>query len=261
MYVDSHCHLDKLKTTAEHGIEHVLAHARAAKVEHMLCIGVALDDFAQMQRIVGKHPDVSYSCGVHPLYVAKHGFAEAELASLCAQPDVVAVGETGLDYYYDKEHIAAQQESFARHIEIANNVQKPLIIHTRDAREDTIAMLREGRAERCKGVMHCFTESLEMAEQALDLGFYISISGIVTFASADELREVVRNVPLERLLIETDSPWLAPVPHRGKENQPAYVEHVAACVAKLKNVTVEEVAAVTRNNFYQLFPRVNHQVT
>lgn len=257
MFVDSHCHLDKLKTTEQHGIGQVLQDARNAKVEHMLCIGVALDDFAQMQNIVGSHADVSYSCGVHPLYVAKHGFAEAELAQLCARADVVAVGETGLDYYYDKEHIPEQQESFARHIEIANQVQKPLIIHTRDARNDTIAMLREGRAERCRGVMHCFTESMEMAEQALNLGFYISISGIVTFASAEELRDVVRNVPLERLLIETDSPWLAPVPHRGKENQPAYVSHVAECVATLKNVSIEEVAAVTRENFYQLFQGAN----
>lgn len=257
MFVDSHCHLDKLKATEQHGIAQVLQDARNAKVEHMLCIGVALDDFAQMQEIVGTHTDVSYSCGVHPLYVAKHGFAEAELAQLCARDDVVAVGETGLDYYYDKDHIPAQQESFARHIEIANQVHKPLIIHTRDARQDTIAMLREGRAERCRGVMHCFTESMEMAEQALDLGFYISISGIVTFASAEELRDVVRNVPLERLLIETDAPWLAPVPHRGKENQPAYVSHVAECVAKLKDVSVEEVAAVTRENFYQLFVGAN----
>ncbi|RUO38388.1 metal-dependent hydrolase [Aliidiomarina shirensis] len=253
MFVDSHCHLDKLKSTEEHGIAKVLADARAAQIEHMLCIGVALDDFAQMQKIVGKHGDVSFSCGVHPLYVAKHGFSESELASLCARSDVVAVGETGLDYFYDKEHIATQRESFARHIEIANEVNKPLIIHTRDARADTIDMLREGHAEKCRGVMHCFTESLDMAEKALDLGFYISISGIVTFASAEELRDVVKHVPLERLLIETDSPWLAPVPHRGKENQPAFVTHVAECVAKLKGVSIEEVAEVTRDNFYSLF--------
>ncbi|EGN75854.1 hydrolase, TatD family [Idiomarina sp. A28L] len=253
MFVDSHCHLDKLKSTTELGIDQVLANARAAQIEHMLCIGVALDDFAQMQSIVGKHDDVSFSCGVHPLYVAKHGFSESELATLCARNDVVAVGETGLDYFYDKEHITTQQESFARHIEIANEVNKPLIIHTRDAREDTIAMLREGRADKCRGVMHCFTESLEMAKKALDLGFYISISGIVTFASAQELRDVVKYVPLDRMLIETDSPWLAPVPHRGQENQPAYVAHVAECVAKLKEVSVQEVAEVTRNNFYSLF--------
>ncbi|RUO22348.1 metal-dependent hydrolase [Aliidiomarina iranensis] len=253
MFVDSHCHLDKLKTTETEGIDKVLAAARAASIEHMLCIGVALDDFAKMQEIVGQHNDVSFSCGVHPLYVAKHGFNERDLANLCAREDVVAVGETGLDYYYDKEHITTQQESFARHIEIANQVKKPLIIHTRDAREDTIDMLREGRAEKCRGVMHCFTESMDMAEKALELGFYISISGIVTFASAEELRQVVRQVPLERLLIETDSPWLAPVPHRGKENQPAFVTHVAECVADLKGVAVEEVAEVTRNNFYNLF--------
>ncbi|RUO21706.1 TatD family hydrolase [Aliidiomarina haloalkalitolerans] len=253
MFVDSHCHLDKLKVTEELGIEQVLADAKAARVEHMLCIGVALDDFEQMQGIVGQHRHVSFSCGVHPLYVAKHGYVGAQLAAVCAREDVVAVGETGLDYYYDKDHIQAQQDSFAHHIEVANAVQKPLIIHTRDAREDTIAMLREGQAQHCRGVMHCFTESLEMAEQALDLGFYISISGIVTFRNAKELRHVVENVPIERLLIETDAPWLAPIPHRGKENHPAYVQHVAECVAQLKGLDVAEVAEITRNNFYELF--------
>ena len=253
MFVDSHCHLDKLKVTAELGVEQVIKDAQAAGVEHLLCIGVALDDFEQMQGIVGHHQRVSYSCGIHPLYVAKHGFDAKLLATMCARKDVVAVGETGLDYYYDKDHIAEQQASFAEHIEIANQVDKPLIIHTRDARKDTIAMLREGRADQCRGVMHCFTESLEMAEQALDLGFYISISGIVTFRSATELREVVERVPIERLLIETDAPWLAPVPHRGEENHPQYVKHVAECVARLKGLDVEEVAAKTRENFYDLF--------
>ncbi|TRW49793.1 TatD family deoxyribonuclease [Aliidiomarina halalkaliphila] len=253
MFVDSHCHLDKLKLTKSHGIDHVLNEARAAQVEHMLCIGVTLDDFHEMQSIVGSHSEVSFSCGVHPLYVAKHGFNEQGLRDLCKREDVVAVGETGLDYYYDKEHHRIQQDSFACHVDIATTLKKPLIIHTRDARSDTIDILRNGHAERCGGVMHCFTESLEMAEQAMDLGFYISISGIATFANAKELREVVRHIPLERLLIETDSPWLAPVPYRGKENQPGYVQHVAQCVAELKDVGVDEVAATTRHNFYHLF--------
>ncbi|WP_194755598.1 TatD family hydrolase [Aliidiomarina indica] len=253
MFVDSHCHLDKLKLTASKGISHVLSEAQKAQVEHMLCIGVTLDDFHEMQTIVGEQPQVSFSSGVHPLYVAKHGFDADALRQLCQRNDVVAVGETGLDYFYDKDHHQIQQESFACHVDIATTLHKPLIIHTRDAQADTIAILKNGHAEKCGGVMHCFTESFAMAEQAMALGFYISISGIVTFANAEELREVVRRVPLERLLIETDSPWLAPVPHRGKENQPGFVQHVAECVAQLKNVSVEEVAAVTRENFYSLF--------
>lgn len=253
MFVDSHCHLDKLQQTKELGIEAVLATAQQAKVEHMLCIGVTPDDFTEMQAIVGKHKHVSFSCGVHPLYVAKNGFDERVLQSLCARDDVVAVGETGLDYYYDTEHHAVQQRSFAAHVAIATELNKPLIIHTRDAQRDTIQILKDGHADRCGGVMHCFTESLAMAEQAMELGFFISISGIVTFANADALRTVVERVPLERLLIETDSPWLAPVPHRGKENEPAYVRHVAECIATIKRTSVEEVAAITRENFYSLF--------
>lgn len=255
MFVDSHCHLDRMKQVQQGGLNTVLANAEAQGVEHMLCVGVTLDEFYPMAELVEDLPNVSMSCGLHPLYVAQNRVDYDELARICGREDIVAVGETGLDYHYDKEHHRKQQESFARHIELANNLAKPLIIHTREAREDTIAMLKEGRAQQCRGVMHCFTENQWMAERALDLDFYISISGIVTFASAGELREVVRNVPLERLLIETDSPWLAPVPHRGKENQPAYVSEVARCVAELKGVSVEEVAATTRSNFYTLFDR------
>lgn len=253
MFVDSHCHLDKIKRVQQGGLTEVLADAESAQVEHMLCVGVTLDDFYPMAELVKDLPNVSMSCGLHPLYVAQNRTDYDELARICSRDDIVAVGETGLDYYYDKEHHGRQQESFARHIELANDVAKPLIIHTRDAREDTIAMLKEGHAEQCRGVLHCFTENQWMADRALELGFYISISGIVTFASANELRDVVRNVPLEHLLIETDAPWLAPVPHRGKENEPAYVTEVARCVAELKGISVEEVAATTRKNFYTLF--------
>lgn len=252
-FVDSHCHLDKIKATQEEGIEPVLARAERAGVEHILCIGVTLDDYPKMRAIVGERDNVSYSCGVHPLYMKDQTYDAQQLRKLIDETGVVAVGETGLDYYYDKEQHKAQQESFASHIEIACEVNKPLIIHTRDAHQDTIGMLREGGAERCGGVLHCFTESLQMAEEALELGFYVSISGIVTFRNADALRDVVRNLPLERLLIETDAPWLAPVPHRGKENEPAYVVEVARCVAALKGVSVERVAEQTRENFYSLF--------
>ncbi len=252
-FVDSHCHLDRIKAVGTEGIEAVLGRATSAGVEHMLCVNVTLSEYPKMRELVGNRDNVSFSCGMHPLYMKQETYSAKTLRELVNDDKVVAVGETGLDYYYDKEFHLAQQESFASHIEIACEVNKPLIIHTRDARVDTIAMLREGGAERCRGVLHCFTETLEMAEQALDLGFYISISGIVTFASADELRQVVERLPLDRILIETDSPWLAPVPHRGKENEPAYVPEVARCIAALKKCSVAEVAAQTRKNFYDLF--------
>lgn len=258
MFVDSHCHLDKIDLANFNGdFTAVIDAARAAQVEHMLCIGVTLDDFPGMRERVAGFSDISISCGVHPLYVAKHPLNKAQLKEWAALPEVVAIGETGLDYYYDPESRPVQQESFAYHIDLANELDKPLIIHTRDAREDTIAMLREGNAERCGGVLHCFTESLEMAQQAIEhLDFYISISGIASFRNASELRDVVKALPLERLLIETDSPWLAPVPHRGKENQPAFVTEVAKCVADVKGVRLAEVAEVTTHNFYSLFKRV-----
>lgn len=258
MFVDSHCHLDKINLDAFDGqLSGVIEAARQAQVQHMLCIGVTLDDFPAMREQVADYTDVSISCGVHPLYVAKHPLNKGQLATWAALPEVVAIGETGLDYYYDAESKPVQQESFAYHIELANSLNKPLIIHTRDARDDTIAMLREGQAERCGGVLHCFTESLEMAQQAIThLDFYISVSGIASFRNASELRDVIKALPLERLLIETDSPWLAPVPHRGKENQPAYVSEVAKCVADVKGLTLTEVAQVTTQNFYNLFKRV-----
>lgn len=261
MFIDSHCHLDKLKLDEFDGsIEHVLAEAKAAGVQQMLCIGVTLEDYPSMRELVAPFPEVAISCGVHPLYIAKHALIKDQLAEFVGDEQVVAVGETGLDYFYDAESKEVQKESFAYHIELANEVDKPLIIHTRDAREDTLGLLREGRAERCGGVLHCFTESYEMARQAIDeLDFYISISGIASFRNANELRDVVRKLPLDKLLIETDSPWLAPVPHRGKQNQPAYVADVAKCVADIKGITLAEVAEVTTRNFFDLFKRVAPQ--
>lgn len=258
MFVDSHCHLDRIDLTPFDGkLENVIAAARAAGVQHMLCVGVTLESFPHMRDLVAEFPEVSLSCGMHPLYVAKNPYDPDTLKQCAVAAEVVAIGETGLDYYYDPESRPVQQESFAYHIELGNELNKPLIIHTRDARDDTLAMLREGHAERCGGVLHCFTESYEMAKRAIDeLDFYISISGIVSFRNASELRDVVRALPLDKLLIETDSPWLAPVPHRGKENQPAFVADVARCVAEVKGISVEEVARVTTENFYRLFRRV-----
>ena len=251
MFVDSHCHLDRLKQNAEQ-LSETLTFARRRGVEHFLCVAVSVREYEAMREAVAAHSDVSVSCGVHPLH-QEDACSYDELLSKASAPEVVAIGETGLDYHYSPDTKPVQVTSFIDHIKVANALQKPLIIHTRDAKEDTISLLKEHMAPGTNGVLHCFTETLEMAQEAIALGFYISISGIVTFHSADELREVVKAIPLERLLIETDSPWLAPVPHRGKQNQPGYVVEVAEYIAELKGVSVEELAKQTTENFYQLF--------
>ncbi len=251
MFVDSHCHLDRLEQSPEE-LSNTLAFARQRGVQHFLCVAVSVADYDAMAEAVADFDDVSVSCGVHPLHQEDACDYETLLRK-ASRPEVVAVGETGLDYFYSADTQQVQRQSFVDHIRVANELAKPLIIHTRDARDDTLNLLREHKAEHTAGVLHCFTESLEMAEAAMEMGFYISISGIVTFRSAEELREVVKAVPLERLLIETDSPWLAPVPHRGKQNQPGYVVEVAEFIAQLKGITVEELAAATTENFYRLF--------
>ncbi|MCV2884269.1 TatD family hydrolase [Aestuariibacter sp. AA17] len=251
MLVDSHCHLDRLDQTPEQ-LRETLHFARQRGVEHFLCVSVSLKDFPAMAKAVSDIPDVSISCGVHPLHQEDAASYEA-LLEMASAENVVAIGETGLDYFYSNDTKEVQIQSFIDHIKVANQLEKPLIIHTRDAREDTIALLNKYLDNNTKGVLHCFTESWEMAEQAIELGFYISISGIVTFKTATELQDVVRKIPLERLLIETDSPWLAPVPYRGKQNQPGYVREVAEFIAELKGVSVEELASITTKNFYTLF--------
>ncbi len=256
MFVDSHCHLDRLELDKLGlSLEQVVANARAQQIEHMLCVCVSLNEFAAMAQQVAAFNNVSVSCGEHPLHQQAEIDAE-RLLQLCASPEVVAVGETGLDYFYSPDSKLSQQAAFVSHIEVANQLAKPLIIHTRDARADTLALMRSHQADRCGGVLHCFTESWDMAKAALDLGFYISISGIMTFRNADELRSVVKKLPLDRLLIETDAPYLAPVPYRGKTNQPAYVTAVAQAVADVKAVSLTELAQQTSSNFYQLFPLV-----
>lgn len=252
MFVDSHCHLDRLKQGPD-ALSETLNFARMRGVEHFLCVCVSVNDYDTMLDTVRSFEDVSVSCGVHPLH-QDEACSYDELLEKAQQAEVVAIGETGLDYFYSPESKAVQLTSFVDHIKVANETRKPLIIHTRDAREDTINLLKEHKAEHTIGVLHCFTESLEMAEAAIEMGFYISISGIVTFNSADELREVVKAIPLDRLLIETDSPWLAPVPHRGKQNQPGYVVEVAEFIAELKGIDVKELAKITTENFYNLFP-------
>lgn len=255
MFVDSHCHLDKLNYQDLHtDVADVLAKAQQAQVQEFLSVSVTMEAFPAMLQMIEAHPNVYASCGVHPLYVDK-SFPLEQLQASARHPKVVAIGETGLDYHYQPEGALQQQAAFREHVDLAVELNKPLIIHTRQAREDTLRILRDGGAERCGGVIHCFTEDLAFAEAAMELGFYISISGIVTFNQAKELKEVVKQLPLERLLIETDSPYLAPVPHRGKENQPAYVAEVAAYIAQLKGISIETLAEQTTQNFHTLFLR------
>ncbi len=253
MFVDSHCHLDKLDFDELHNnVQDVVDKARQAKVTELLSVGVTLPAFPAMMEMITPFDNVYASCGVHPLDV-ESPFSMVTLREYAQHTKVVAIGETGLDYHYKPDTAALQRERFEQQVSLAIELNKPLIIHTRDAREDTLAVLKNGHAEKCGGVIHCFTESLDFAEQAMDLGFYISISGIVTFRQATELKEVVKQLPVERMLIETDSPYLAPVPHRGKQNQPAYVVEVANYIAQLKGISLTEVATKTTQNFRDLF--------
>ncbi|WP_312196655.1 metal-dependent hydrolase [Mixta calida] len=251
--VDSHCHLDGLNYETLHkDVDDVLAKAAARDVKFMLAVATTLPGFKAMTTLLGDRPNIAWSCGVHPLNQEEE-WDFAELRQLAADPRVIAMGETGLDYYYQQETKARQQASFREHIRVGRELNKPVIVHTRDARKDTLAILREEQVEGCGGVLHCFTEDRETAEKLLDMGFYISFSGIVTFRNAEALRDAARYVPLDRMLVETDSPYLAPVPHRGKENQPAFTRDVAEYMAVLKGVDVETLAQVTTQNFSRLF--------
>lgn len=253
MFVDSHCHLDKLDYQNLHSnIAEVISKAKSANVQQFLSVGVTLDAFPNMMEMIQPYPEVVTSCGVHPLDV-ESDFSLSLFKQYAQNSRVVAIGETGLDYHYKPETAKLQQERFRQQVAVAVEVNKPLIIHTRNAQEDTLQILQQGGAEKCGGVIHCFTEDLAFAQAAIELGFYISISGIVTFRQATELKQVVKQLPLDRLLIETDSPYLAPVPHRGKENQPAYVVEVAAYIAQLKGISLNEVAKATTDNFNTLF--------
>ncbi|MCP1437341.1 TatD DNase family protein [Erwinia persicina] len=251
--VDSHCHLDGLNYESLHrDVDDVLAKAAARDVKFMLAVATTLPGYKAMTDLIGDRPNVAYSCGVHPLN-QDEPYDFAELRQLAADERVIAMGETGLDYYYQKETMAQQHASFREHIRIGRDLNKPVIVHTRDAREDTLAILKEEKVEGCGGVLHCFTEDRETAEKLLDMGFYISFSGIATFRNAETIREAARYVPLDRMLVETDSPYLAPVPYRGKENQPAYTRDVADYMAVVKGVSIETLAEATTANFSRLF--------
>jgi TatD DNase family protein len=250
MLVDSHCHLDFPDFAEER--EAVIARARAAGVGTMLTIGTRLDQFAGVRAIAEAHDDIWCSVGAHPHEAVDHAATTAaELAALAAHPRVVGIGETGLDFHYDHSPRAVQEAVFRTHIRAARQAGLPLIVHARAADADVARVLREEGAEA--GVLHCFSSGRGLAEAALALGFYISISGIVTFKNAEELRAIVRDVPLERLLVETDAPYLAPVPYRGRRNEPAYVRATAAAAAALKGIAPAELAAATTANFFRLF--------
>ncbi len=253
MLIDSHCHLDRLDLSLYDGkLSNVLDYAKANNVQEMLCVSIDLATFPAMLDTIKPFNFIHASCGQHPLH-QNHQLDGDLLRQLAADDRVVAIGETGLDNFYAPETHDIQRDSFIEHVAVATELNKPLIIHTRDARDETIKILQDGQAHKVGGVLHCFTETLAMAEQAIDMGFYISISGIVTFNNAAKLREVVKALPLERLLVETDSPYLAPAPHRGKENQPAFVHDVAKYIAELKQVSLAHLSEVTTNNFRQLF--------
>lgn len=252
MFIDSHCHIDF--PDFSEGAAPLLANMAQAGVGHALCVSVSLKNYPRLLSLVEPHANLWASVGVHPDHDDCLEPSVDDLVERARNPKVLAIGETGLDYYrLDRGAVDWQRQRFRTHIRAAIAAAKPLIIHTRSAAEDTLGIMREEAAGRAGGVMHCFTESWSMAEEAMAMGFYISFSGIVTFKNARELKEVARQVPLDRMLIETDAPYLAPVPHRGRRNEPAYVRHVAEEIAALKEVSLEEVAATTTANFIALF--------
>jgi TatD DNase family protein len=250
-FVDSHCHINFRELAAN--MDDVLAQMRDNEVISALCVSVNLADFPQVLALAEQHPHIYASVGVHPDYEGVEEPDVARLVRLAQHPKVVAIGETGLDYFRLKGDLEWQRARFRTHIRAARESGKPLIIHTREAAADTLRIMAEEKAGEASGVMHCFTESWELAEAALAMGFYISFSGIVTFKNAKQLKEVAQRVPLERILIETDAPFLAPVPHRGKLNQPAYVKHVAEEIAMLRGISLDEVGRSTTGNFARLF--------
>lgn len=254
MFVDSHCHLHLLDLEKNNdSMDAVVHRALDAKIEHMLCVCTELDEVPQLRAIVDSYPNITFSVGVHPNYTPKQPVLFEQLLTLSEHEKCIALGETGLDYFRQDDDTQWQRERFGLHIEAAKQAQKPIIIHTRQAQEDTLMIMKDHQARDVGGVMHCFTETWDMAKKAMDLGFYISFSGIVTFKNATQLQEVAKKVPLDRMLIETDCPYLAPAPHRGKQNEPSFVKYVAEFIATLRQEPVEIIAQQTTDNFYRLF--------
>jgi len=251
MLVDSHCHIPLLGKEME--ISEVISSAKALGVEHMLCVSVDLETYPEILRLAEKYERIYASVGVHPNSSMQEEVSRETLVELASNDHVIAIGETGLDYFRSEGDLEWQRERFRTHIRAAKSVNKPLIIHNRNVGEDITKILKEEGAEEVGGVMHCFVENWETAQEAMEMNFYISFSGIVTFKNAKEVQEVAKQVPLERMLVETDSPYLTPVPYRGKPNQPGYTRYVAEFIAKLKGISFEQVAEQTSANFFSLF--------
>ncbi len=251
MFVDSHCHIN-FSDFADDG-DAIVARMHAANVSHAMCISVTLPEWPSVVAMSDRYANIYATAGVHPDYEHIEEPTIPDLLTRAQHPKVQAIGETGLDYYRLQGDLEWQRQRFRTHIRAARECGKPLVIHTRSASEDTLAIMREERAGEVGGVMHCFTETWDVASAAMDMGFHISFSGIVSFKSAKDLRDVAQRVPLERMLIETDSPYLAPVPYRGKRNEPSYVPHVAAAIAAVRGIDVETVGRATSQNFFSLF--------
>ncbi len=252
--IDSHCHLDRLDLKPyDNKLSNALTYANELGVGHMLCVSINMENFKVVIGTAKKYDFVSASVGVHPNETDGHDPDVDELITLADDKDIVAIGETGLDYFRSDGDLTWQQDRFRRHIAASKETKKPLIIHMRNATEDTLRILKEEKADNVGGVMHCFVEDWEVAQKALDLNFMISFSGIVTFKNAQDLQLVAKNIPQDKMLVETDSPYLAPVPYRGKSNQPAYVVNVAEKIAELREISLDEVAGITSKNYFSLF--------
>lgn len=254
--IDSHCHLNQIDLSAsDQDLDGLMRQAHENGVSHFLCVCIELSDYPTLISLSERYADVSISVGVHPNVIYDEEPNVEQLLALGKHPACIAIGETGLDYYRTtaEDDIAVQQQRFRTHIQAANQLKKPVIIHTRQAAHDTLAIMRDAGANECGGVMHCFSEDWSVAKQSLDLGFYISFSGIITFKNANDLRDVAKKVPLDRLLIETDAPYLAPMPFRGKQNHPALVKHVAEKLSEIRGIDYTTIAAQTTENFYRCF--------
>ena len=258
MLVDSHCHLNFLDSNEfDNQMDNVIARALEEHIEHLLCVCVEIEDYPYLKQLAETYKNISISVGIHPNTELESEIQEPFLSELAQHPACIAIGETGLDYYRTESHEAKekQRQRFREHIRSALITGKPLIIHTRQAADDTLKIMAEEGADKIGGVMHCFAETWEVARQALDLNFYISFSGILTFKNAVDLQEVAKKVPIDRILIETDSPYLAPVPFRGKQNHPALVKYVAKALSELRQVDFNTIASETTANFYRCFKR------
>jgi TatD DNase family protein len=257
MLIDSHCHLDRLDLKPyENDFSCLMESIRSENIEQLLCIAIDLEAYPAMRELVANYDDISVTVGVHPNENEGHEPTVEELIELGKDEKVIAIGETGLDYFRSEGDLTWQKDRFRNHIHAAKALKKPLIIHTREANHDALEMLHDENAGEIGGIIHCFTEDWEFAKRALDLNFYISFSGIVTFNSAKQIQEVAKKVPADRFLIETDSPYLAPVPHRGRPNYPQYVKHVAQTVADLRGISLNSVADLSTRNFYTLFNKL-----